>query len=46
MEKEHNCIKCKNRVFNGVTMEWECKYANIPNREECIEDYEGEETNE
>ena len=42
MNKEHECIKCKHRVWNEYLSEWECKFANIPNREECNEDFEAE----
>ena len=40
MSKEHNCVECNLKVWNEELQEWECKFANIPNREECNEDFE------
>lgn len=37
---EHNCSECKFRIWNEETKEWECKFANLPNREECNADFE------
>lgn len=34
---EHKCEECAHGVFNYERGEWECKYANFPNREECEE---------
>lgn len=42
MNKEYRCEECKNKIWNEVLKEWECKFANIPNREECVTDFEEE----
>lgn len=42
MKKKNNCNECKHKIWNKETKEWECKFANFPNREECNNNYEAE----
>lgn len=34
------CDNCKHSIWNEKKFEWECKYANIPRREECMATFE------